>query len=129
MTDILIENGVQIATTLILTLIGVFGAWLSAKLAKKTELANINAAQAEVIVMARQTAGELQQTVVSKLKEASADGKLTQQEITDLGHNLYEMTMPKVSAAAKVILEAANIDLSALIHGAAENWLDYVKRA
>lgn len=123
MTEILIENGVQIATTLILTLIGVFGAWLSAKLAKKTELENINAAQQEVIAMAKQTVGELQQTLVEELKAASADGKLTNAEVVSLGEKLYNKTQAKISAAAKSILQAANVDLGTLIRGAAEDWI------
>ena len=34
MTNVIIENLVQIAATLLITLIGVLGAWLSTKLAK-----------------------------------------------------------------------------------------------
>lgn len=127
MTEILIESGVEIVVTLLLTLIGVLGAWLTSKLAKKAELANINAAQQEVIAMAQQTVGELKQTVVDGLKEASADGKLTKEEIAALGTQLYEKTEAKISAAAKSILVAASVDISALIRGAAEDWLVSLK--
>lgn len=123
MLDILIENGVSIVATLVITLIGVFGAWLEAKLAKKTELENINAAQQEVIAMAKQTVGELQQTLVEELKAASADGKLTNAEVVSLGEKLYNKTQAKISAAAKSILQAANVDLGTLIRGAAEDWI------
>ena len=41
MTNVIIENLVQIAATLLITLIGVLGAWLSTKLAKREELKNI----------------------------------------------------------------------------------------
>lgn len=44
MTNVIIENLVQIAATLLITLIGVLGAWLSTKLAKREELKNISTA-------------------------------------------------------------------------------------
>lgn len=49
MTNVIIENLVQIAATLLITLIGVLGAWLSTKLAKREELKNISTATNEVI--------------------------------------------------------------------------------
>ena len=44
MAQELITYGVQIAATLLITLIGVFGAWLTMKIGKSTHLENINAA-------------------------------------------------------------------------------------
>ena len=78
---------VQIVSTLLITLIGVMGAWLTAQIAKRHELASIHAAQQEVITAAQITVGELQQTVVDGLKAARKDGKLTKSEIEkqDLG--------------------------------------------
>ena len=64
MTNVIIENLVQIAATLLITLIGVLGAWLSTKLAKREELKNISTATNEVIHAAQQTVLELQQTTV-----------------------------------------------------------------
>ena len=40
--DILIENAVNIAAAFFIALIGVFGAWLTAKLGKATQLDNVN---------------------------------------------------------------------------------------
>lgn len=85
MTNVIIENLVQIAATLLITLIGVLGAWLSTKLAKREELKNISTATNEVIHAAQQTVLELQQTTVEGMKKAHADGKLTKDEITELG--------------------------------------------
>lgn len=127
MTDILIESGVQIAATLLITLIGVLGAWLTAKLAQKMQLANIDAAQQEVIVLAEQTVGELQQTVVEGLKAASKDGRLTKEEISVLGKMLVDKTKAKMSAAAERVLLAAAVDIGALIRGAGENWINELK--
>lgn len=85
MTNVIIENLVQIAATLLITLIGVLGAWLSTKLAKREELKNISTATNEVIHAAQQTVLELQQTTVEGMKKAHEDGKLTKDEITELG--------------------------------------------
>ena len=56
MTNVIIENLVQIAATLLITLIGVLGAWLSTKLAKREELKNISTATNEVIHATRRPA-------------------------------------------------------------------------
>ena len=77
MADIIMESVVQIVVTLMLTLIGVLGTWLTLKLGKKEELAAINVAQQEVIRLAHLTVEELQQTLVEGLKAAHEDGKLT----------------------------------------------------
>jgi len=127
MADILIESGVKIAATFLLTLIGVFGAWLTAKLAEKTKLANINASQQEAIDMAMRTVGELQQTVVEGLKAAHEDGKLTKDEIDELGALLLEKTLAKMSQPAVNILAAAAVDIDALIKGAGEDWIRAIK--
>ena len=128
MVEVIIENVVNILATLLITLIGVFGAWLTTKLAKKAELNAINAAQQEVITMAQITVGELQQTIVEKLKAAHEDKKLTGAEINALGETLIQKTMEKMSAPAKNLLNAAGVDIIALIHGAGEDWITSLKK-
>ena len=113
MTNVIIENLVQIVATLIVTLIGVLGAWLTAKIAKRAELSNISTATDEAIL-------ELQQTTVDKLKAASADGKLTKAEIAELGKMLIDGSMEKMSDAAKNVLNSAGVDITAIIKGAGE---------
>jgi len=120
MTEIIIENLVQIAATLLITLIGVLGAWLSTKIAKQTELKNIATATEEVISAAQQTVLELQQTTVDGMKAASADGKLTKDEITELGKLLIDGAMAKMSDTTKNLLNSAGVDVSAIIRGAGE---------
>ena len=128
MTEIIIETAVQIVATLLITLIGVFGAWLTAKIAKKTELTNISVATNEVIGAAQLTVLELQQTVVDSWKAASADGKLSQEEITELGKMLIEKTMEKMSDSAKNLLTSAGVDITAIITGAGEAMIQNMKR-
>ena len=126
-TDILIENAVNIAAAFFIALIGVFGAWLTAKLGKATQLDTVNHAQQELIKLAQITVGELKQTVVDGMKAAHMDGKLTKDEIAQLGQLLYEKTTAKLSASAMDVLTAAQVDISALITGAAEQLIGKMK--
>jgi hypothetical protein len=125
--DIMIENAVNIAAAFFIALIGVFGAWLTAKLGKATQLDTVNRAQQELIKLAQITVGELRQTVVDGMKAAHKDGKLTKEEITQLGQLLYEKTTAKLSASAMDVLTAAQVDVSALITGTAEHLIAGMK--
>lgn len=127
MENIIIETVVQIIAALLLLLISLLGTWLTAELAKRTELANITAATDEATRAAQQTVLELQQTVVDNLKEASADGKLTKEEIAELGNLLLDGAMAKMSDTAKNMLTAAGVDISAIIRGAGEAFIRQMK--
>ena len=125
--DILIENAVNIIAAFFIALIGVFGAWLTAKLGKATQLDTVNRAQQELIKLAQITVGELKQTVVDGMKAASKDGKLSKEEIAQLGQMLFEKTTAKLSASALDVLTAAQVDISALITGTAEHLIGQMK--
>jgi hypothetical protein len=125
--DILIENAVNIAAAFFIALIGVVGAWLTAKLGKATQLDTVNRAQQELIKLAQITVGELKQTVVDGMKAAHTDGKLTKEEIAQLGQLLFEKTAAKLSASAMDVLTAAQVDISALITGTAEHLIGQMK--
>ena len=125
--DILIENAVNIIAAFFIALIGVFGAWLTAKLGKSTQLDTVNRAQQELIKLAQITVGELKQTVVDGMKAAHKDGKLSKEEIAQLGHLLFEKTTAKLSASAMDVLTAAQVDISALISGTAEHLIGQMK--
>lgn len=127
MENIIIETVVQIFAALLLMLISLLGTWLTAKLAKRTELANIAAATDEATRVAQQTVLELQQTVVDNLKAASADGKLTEWEIAELKELLLDGAMAKMSVTAKNMLTAAGVDISAVIRGAGEAFIRQMK--
>jgi len=127
MKDFLIEQAVGIAAYLLVTLIGLLGAWLSSKLAKKIELQNIKAATESVVTATQATVNELQQTTVEKLKAAHKDGKLTQDEIDDLGKTLLEITESKLADSVKGLLVGAKIDLETLIKSTAESYIDKMK--
>ena len=127
MNEMFIEVAVQILGELMLALIGAAGAWLMAKLAQQKKLTSISIATGEAVEAARQTAAALQQTVVEGMKAASADGKLTEQEIQQLGTMLLNTAMKKLSDPAKNVLTAAGKDISAIIQDAAEEWLLHIK--
>ena len=79
--------------------------WLTAKLGKSTQLDTVNRAQQELIKLAQITVGELKQTMVDGMKAAHKDGKLTKEEIAQLGQLLFEKTNAKLSASAMDVLK------------------------
>jgi len=126
-TNVLIENAVNIAATLVITLIGVLGVWLTNVFSRGEKLKNITAAQKELIKMAQITVGELKQTVSDKLKAAHTDGKLSKDEIKSLRADLVMKTKQKMSDPALALLEAASVDINNLILGTGDDWIDKLK--
>ena len=128
MNQAVLEVITQVAATLLITLIGVLGTWLTAQIAKKQQLAGIAAATEQIIQAAQITVGELQQTVVDKLK-AAGGGKLSEEQIAELGQQLINKTYEKMSNPAFNLLLAARVDVEALITGAGEDWIAKIKAA
>ena len=116
----LIENGVQVAVSLVVALIGVAGTWLSIQIGKVKQLQTVQMATDEAKDAAITTVMELQQTVVDDLKAAAGDGKLTKEEIAKLKSDLLSMSMTKLSDTSVKILTAAGVDISVIIAGAGE---------
>ena len=129
MNEAIINLIAQVIATLLITLIGVLGAWLTAKIGKRVELSNINKAKDELILAAQQTVMELQQTVVEGLKDVAIDGKLSEEEITELAGLLVSKTKEKMSLPAIKLLEAAAVDVNALIRGAGEALINQMHEA
>lgn len=128
MNTVIIETVVSVAANLAITLIGVLGAWLVAQIGRTQQLKTINAAVGELTNAAETTVMELQQTVVDGLKEASADGKLTQDEITNLGKLLLDGALAKMSDSGINVLKAANVDINAIVTGAGEALIAKIKQ-
>ena len=128
MTDVIIENAVKIVAALLMMLISVGGAYLTALVGRTEKLKGISIATEQIIEAALQTAGELQQTVVDNLKAASADGKLSEEEIAILGKSVVELTLMKLTQPTKDLINGAGGDIEAIIHGATEAWLEEIKR-
>ena len=123
----ILEFALQIAATLLVTLIGVLGTCLTLKLGKSAGLQNIDAAQKELIRAARITVDELQQMFVADWKMANEDGKLQADEIAALKEHLLNKTLEKLSAPALSLLKGAAVDVNGLIAGVGEAWIDRMK--
>lgn len=127
----MVETIIEVVTAalfdLILAALTVLLAWVGSKIAENKKLTNINEAKQEVDDAVFQTVAELQQTVVEGLKTAAEDGKLTQEEISELGYQVIYRTMRKLSEPSISLLTAAGVDLEAYIQGAAEKWVASLK--
>ena len=128
MNTVIIETIVSVLANLAITLIGVAGAWLVTQIGKSQQLNTINAAVDELANAAETTVLELQQTVVDGLKEASADGKLTQDEIQNLGKLLLDGALAKMSDSGLNVLKAANVDINAIVTGVGEALIARIKQ-
>lgn len=126
--EVIIEVLCGILESALTSLILGLAAWLSIKIGKKVELATINEAQRELCSMAVTTVNELMQTTVCKLKAASADGKLSAEDIKELNVLLVEKTVEKMSGVSLNLLRAAGVDINKLIVGAGEEWIDRLKK-
>ena len=128
MKEFLIEQAAYIITTVIVTAIGVLGAWLTAKLSKYIQLKNVTSALETCLAMTQVTVGELQQKFVEEMKAANADGKLTKEEIADLHSKLVTFTRDKLTPSIINVITAAGIDLNQFILDAGENFVQELKK-
>lgn len=128
MREALIEVGTQVLFEALMLVIGVAFAFIGKWLAKHERLKTVAAAMEEVQNLARETVGELEQTVVEGLKAATEDGKLSKTDIEYLGNQLVEKVAVKMSRPAEDTLRAAGVDVVALIHSAAEAYIAEIKR-
>ena len=129
MREILIEVGTQIIFELLMLLVGVLFAYLGKLIAKSKRLEHIGMALGELEVVVQNVVGELQQTTVDAMKEASKDGKLTPDEIKHLGVLLVSRSLDRLSAPASETIVAAGIDIESMIHTIAEAWIAEIKRS
>lgn len=120
MSEVFMEVAAQAAGALLVAVISVAGAWLTAKIGRRQELASIAAATEEAAEAAKRVVLELQQTAVEGMKAARADGKLSRAEVEQLGKLLLEKSLAQLSQPAKQVLEAAGKDVCAIIRSAGE---------
>lgn len=128
MNELIIELVAKIVGMLLVTAIGVAGTWLTAKIAKRNELANIAAATDEAVGAAQRVVLELQQTLVEGMKASCEDGKLSDSEIEQLSALLLNKAMAQMSEPAKNVLAAAGKDVSAIIQSAGEAMILAIKK-
>lgn len=128
MNEVIIEMIAQIVGTFMLMLIGVAGTYLTAKIAKRNELATIATATAEATDAAQRVVLELQQTLVEGMKASCEDGKLSNSEIEQLSALLLNKALAQMSEPAKNVLAAAGKDVSAIIQSAGEAMILAIKK-
>lgn len=118
-----VKTGLNVLEAALVTLLTIIGAAVGSKLKQRTELQNISIATDHVIDIAKQTVGELKQTVVEGMKAESPDGKLTPDQIRYLNEQLLDLTLKKLDEPTKALIAAVGADLCAIITGAAEDWI------
>lgn len=124
---IVIEQSVDIAYRVIWAATLMLGAWVLDKIGKNVKLKNVSIAIQTVCDITRQTAEELQQTIVDDLKAKRPGGKLTPEDIDDLGFRLLTIVKQKLDTATQEIVVASGADLDALIVGECEAFLNRLK--
>lgn len=127
MKEILIEQAAQLVSTIVVTLIGLLAAWLSAKLNEHMKLKNLASALDTCLKMTQVTVGELQQKFVEGMKEANEDGKLTEEEIKELNSSLIVYTKEKMTPELINVIVSAGIDINKFIIDAGENYVQELK--
>lgn len=128
MKEFLIEQAAYIITTVVVTTIGILGAWLTAKLSKYIKIKNTTSALDTCLEMTKVTVGELQQKFVEGMKLANEDGKLTEEEIKELNISLITYTKRKLTPSIINLITAAGIDINQFILDAGENYVQELKK-
>ena len=124
-----IQYVAEIVALVIISAIGILGAFVLKKINKNKNLENIADATGLVISAAQETVRRLQQTLVDGYKEAAPDGKLTPDQILELKQKTLEITMGTLGQPILDLLLAAKIDVSGLITNAAEAYINEMKTA
>ena len=131
--DIIVQTVVQyvaeIVALVIISVLGILGAFILKKINKNKDLKNIAGATQLVISAAQETVRRLQQTVVEGYKEEALDGKLTPEQIAELKRRTLEITMGTLAQPVLDLLLAAKVDISGLITNAAEAYINEMKTA
>jgi len=118
----------EIMATAAITAIGIAGAWLTAKIGQGKHLDNIATATDLLTSATQQTVEQLNQTIVERYRSEAKNGKLTKEQITQLGNELFYWTKRKLSSPVVNLLETAKTDVNAAIEGAAQSYIGSLKQ-
>ena len=128
MREVIIEVLVQVIATVLLGTVSIAFAYAGKWMGQTKKLETVAAAMSQLEDVVQNVVGELQQTMVEGLKAASVDGKLSQEDIYDLGKLLVRKTSEQLSNPAASTLKAAGIDIENMIHSIAEAYIERIKR-
>lgn len=125
--QIVVQYVAEILALVIISALGILGAFILNKIGKNKNLENIAEATSQVIGAAQETVRRLQQTLVDGYKEAAPDGKLTPEQIMELKQRTIEITMETLSTPVLELLTGAKVDIEKLITNAAEAYINELK--
>lgn len=128
MREAIIEVLVQVIATVLLGTVSIAFAYAGKWMGQTKKLETVAAAMSQLEDVVQNVVGELQQTMVEGLKDASVDGKLSQEDIYDLGKLLVRKASEQLSNPAASTLKAAGIDIENMIHSIAEAYIERIKR-
>ena len=128
MREAIIEVFVKVITAVLLGTVSIAFAYVGKWMGQTKKLETVAAAMSQLEDVVQNVVGELQQTMVEGLKDASVDGKLSQEDIYDLGRLLVRKTSEQLSNPAASTLKAAGIDIENMIHSIAEAYIERIKR-
>lgn len=128
MREVIIEVAVKVIGVIVMGVLGIAFAYVGKWMGQTKKLETVAAAMSQLEDVVQNVVGELQQTMVEGLKDASVDGKLSQEDIYDLGRLLVRKTSEQLSNPAASTLKAAGIDIENMIHSIAEAYIERIKR-
>ena len=128
MREAIIEVIVQVIGAVLMGVVSIAFAYVGKWMGQNKKLETLSSAMEQLEFVVKNVVGELQQTMVEGLKEASVDGKLSDEDIYDLGKLLVLKATEQLSDPASTTLEAAGIDIEGMIHSIAEAYIEKIKR-
>ena len=128
MREAIIEVAVQVMGAILMGIVSIAFAYIGKWMGQTKKLETVSAAMEQLEAVVKNVVGELQQTTVEKMKAATADGKLTPADIKELGETLFIKSCEQLSDPASATLQAAGIDVEAMIHSVAEAYIERIKR-
>ena len=122
-----IQLVLSIVSTAVISAIGIATTWLLQKLGKRADAQTTRIALFELSDAVQKTVGELEQLFVEKMKKDNG-GKLTPDNIKQLGELLVTSVREKLTVPTIALLEAAGTDINARIHGEAEALINEMRK-
>lgn len=125
--QVVVQYVAEIVALVIISAIGILGAYVLNKINKNKNLENIADATSQVISASQETVRRLQQTLVDEWKESAENGKLTPEQIAELKEKTLQITLETLAQPVLELLLSAKVDISSLITNAAEAYINEMK--
>ena len=126
--QVVVQYVAEIVALIVISAIGILGAYVLNKINKNKNLENIADATEQVIGASQETVRRLQQTLVDNWKENAIDGKLTPEQIEELKEKTLQITLETLAQPVLQLLLSANVDIAGLITNAAEAYINEMKQ-